>query len=105
LDFEKLNKEQAALIQKINEYDDRFQSEMTEGQGGRGKGEGPVALALRRERENAENQLLRFNELNAAEFKVLQERKEDLRKKKEEERQNNEKDRKSTRLNSSHVKI
>src|SRR5690606_9874113 len=32
-----------------------------------------------------------FNELNAAEFKVLQERKEDLRKKKEEERQNNEK--------------
>src|SRR5690606_14902629 len=63
LDFQKLNKEQAALIQKINEYDDRFQSEMTEGQGGRGKGEGPVALALRRERENAENQLLRFNEL------------------------------------------
>lgn len=91
LDFQKLNKEQAALIQKINEYDDRFQSEMTEGQGGRGKGEGPVALALRRERENAENQLLRFNELNAAEFKVLQERKEELRKKKEEERQNNEK--------------
>jgi len=91
LDFQKLNKEQAALIQKINEYDDRIQSEMTEGQGGRGKGEGPVALALRRERENAENQLLRFNELNAADFKVLQERKEDLRKKKEEERQNNEK--------------
>lgn len=90
-DFGKVSNERKLLLNSLTDYEKRYQEEMSEGQGGRIKGEGPVALALKRERDMAQNKLDKFDEINSAEIKLLNQRKEDLRLEKEKERLNNKK--------------
>ncbi len=89
-DFGKITEERSQLIKRIAEFEERYQKEMAGEQYGP-KGEGPVALALKRERDNAQNKLDKFDEMNSAELQNLNKRKEDLRQEKEKERLNNKK--------------
>lgn len=65
-------------VKKIEEYDKRYQEEVSGGQGMRGKGEGPVALTLKNERVRWEEKLNQFDQSHEAEKLALLDRKKDL---------------------------
>jgi hypothetical protein len=86
LEFAKIDSNRTLLFKKIQEYDGKYQNEVTDGNGQRTKGEGPVALVLKGEREKAEKELENFDVYNKTDIEQLSARKRNLLKEKEKER-------------------
>lgn len=89
-DYEEINRQRADLLSRLDEYDKKYLTEMTQGQGGRGRGEGPMALSLREQRDRLKAELDRFDADHKGQVDVLIQREVALRASKEGERNKNE---------------
>lgn len=77
-DLASIEEKRNDLIEKIEEYDQRYQKEVSGGQGVRVKGEGPVAKTLKEERKRWEKRLKRFDKEHDEEISSLKRRKKEL---------------------------
>ncbi len=77
-DFGKLESQRHDLVDRIKKYEEQYRKETGEGLQGRPAGEGSVAKALKREQEKLENELNRFDEINATEIQSLKAKREAL---------------------------
>ncbi len=76
--LDKIETKREEYVAKVEEYDVRYQKEVSGGQGMRGKGEGPVAKTLKTERLRWEDKLNSFDKSHEAEKLALLDRKKDL---------------------------